>query len=139
MGNLKSQLESVKARLEGGWMRDDENCAFSPDEIDAIAYLNDDDEYISRDSGEILEFYPESGLDFIFSAALDFSFKCRPDGRLEYQGGEILISSGGPRIWIEPENCLIYGQMGDDRLSLSYSDEIGLFDGLGELFASNYA
>ena len=53
-----------------------------------------------------------------------------PDG--EYRGSKILITFGGPTIWIYASRQVVVGYWGGERIERSYRDMIGLSDLIAE-------
>ena len=56
------------------------------------------------------------------------------DGQGMYRGAEILVSFGGPNIWVMTENNTVRGVWGGDSFERHYDDNIGLDDYMEECY-----
>ena len=52
----------------------------------------------------------------------------------EYRGARILVSFGGPNIWINTRTNMVEGHWWEESASVSYDDAIGLDDTLREFW-----
>ena len=73
-----------------------------------------------------------SGFDYL-EDVLDIEYVI--NSRKEYLGARILVSFGGPNIWVDTRTKTVEGYWWGERAEASYShDEIGLDEACGELW-----
>ena len=72
-----------------------------------------------------------NGFDYIRDA-LDIEYIIGSDG--DYRGARVLVSFGGPNIWINTKRSVVEGYWWGDNCEFSYTDNIGLNDAVEELF-----
>ena len=101
---LKNHVLGIIETLEKGFDDDD---------------LNQDDE-------------PMTAMDYIFEA-LDIEYVVSSDKK-NCLGARILVSFGGPNIWINTREGIVEGYWWGERFSASYTDKIGFDDAITELF-----
>ena len=65
---------------------------------------------------------------------LSMEFKIGSEGG--YLGGEVLISFGGPNIWVDTRFNQVHGSWGGDSFQCSFEDVYGLDDILEEHYNS---
>jgi len=97
----------------------------NPKELDQ-EYIDD---YLDPDCyqpGDVI-----SGYDYL-NDALDIQYIV--SGNKEYLGARVLVSFGGPNIWINTLNNTIEGYWWADSAFASFEDNIGLNDALCELW-----
>ena len=82
-------------------------------------------EYFGSDNYEDLS--PATSL---LDNALDLSFKISREKQL--LDFEIIVALGGPNIWCD--STFVYASWGGERVEMSYTDEIGLFETMQELY-----
>lgn len=63
---------------------------------------------------------------------LDIEYKV--DSQLHYLGGEVLVTFGGPNIWIDTRHNQVHGAWGGDRVQFGYDDNMALDDCLSQLY-----
>lgn len=64
--------------------------------------------------------------------ALDIEY--RVNGNHEYRSGRIMVTYGGPNIYVDTSRRVIEGYWGSDSVEVPYDDSLGLDDALEELF-----
>lgn len=74
---------------------------------------------------------PMTAMDYIFTA-LEIEYIV--SSKREYLGARILVTFGGPSIWINTRNSMVEGQWGQDSAKCGYTDSIGLDDACQELY-----
>jgi len=79
--------------------------------------LNDDEPYTARD--------------YVFDA-LDIEYYIGSDG--EYRGARLLVTFGGPNIWVDVKTNYVEGYWGMDSYSCPFDDNMGLDDACRELW-----
>jgi hypothetical protein len=52
----------------------------------------------------------------------------------EYKGARVLVSFGGPNIWIDTDRGVVEGFWGEDYAKYEFRDNLGLDDYLEEMF-----
>ena len=62
--------------------------------------------------------------------ALDINYKIRADMKL--LDFELTVSLGGPNIWCDSQ--FVYGRWGNDRIEITYADNIGLYEAIEEIY-----
>ena len=76
-----------------------------------------------------------NGFDYL-QDALDIQYIVRADG--EYIGARILVSFGGPNIWIDTARQMVDGYWWSDSYSTSYhNDEMGIHEACRDLWEVN--
>lgn len=104
-------------------------------EIDGKFY----EEFFEDSDGNILtggvekDLHEKSGFDYL-SDALDVEYTISRSG--EYLGASVLVTFGGPNIWVDTRWNTVKGRWGSDRVDMSFDDEIGLDEACAELFES---
>lgn len=73
--------------------------------------------------GEVIE-YLNDILDYEFIVC----------SKKEYLGSRILVSFGGPNIWINTRSNIVEGYWGGDAIERPYNDEMGIDDYMAELY-----
>jgi hypothetical protein len=53
----------------------------------------------------------------------------------EYLGARVLITFGGPNIWIDTRRAMVDGYWWSEKASASFTDNLGLDDALQELWS----
>lgn len=129
-------LNSIEAEWDQEneiWL-DPENDAkplVNPDQYD---YIFDEIEDLWRlPDGEEVEAVPMTAYDFIEARALDIEYRISGHD-FSCLGAEILITFGGPNIWIDTKRNVVEGAWGSDRLSRGYTDNIGIDEAIAELW-----
>ena len=56
------------------------------------------------------------------------------NGKGEYLGARVLVSFGGPNIWVDTRKQIVDGYWWSDTKSARYTDSIGLDEALRELW-----
>lgn len=74
---------------------------------------------------------PMSGFDYL-SDVLDIEYRVGSDR--EYRSAELLVTFGGPNIWIDTKRNMVVGAWWGDHYEAPYRDEMGLDDACEELF-----
>ena len=74
---------------------------------------------------------PMSAFDYL-QDALDIEYIVNRGG--EYLGARVLVTLGGPNIWINTRTKTVEGYWWSDRAESSFEDNLGLDDALGELW-----
>ena len=92
--------------------------------------FNEYNETWYRDGAEV-EAVPMSAYDYI-GDALEIDFICNRER--ECKGAEILVTFGGPTIWIDTRYNNVVGAWGSDRITRSYTDNINLDEAVNELW-----
>lgn len=79
---------------------------------------------------------PEKGEDINdwFNNALDIQYIV--DQQKQYLGARILVTFGGPNIWVDTRYNRVEGYWGTEQEMWNYTDNIGLDDICRELFDS---
>jgi hypothetical protein len=83
---------------------------------------------------ELIEWQDEenqTAFDYL-NDALDIQYIV--DGAKNYLGAKILVTFGGPNIWIDTQHNTVDGYWWGDNSSFSYKDELGLDNACRELF-----
>ena len=73
----------------------------------------------------------QTAFDYI-SDALDIQYIV--NSAKEYLGAKILVSFGGPNIWINTQHNQVEGYWWGDDSTFSYEDKLGIDDAARELF-----
>lgn len=73
----------------------------------------------------------QSAFDYL-QDALDIQYIV--DSKKEYLGTRILVTFGGPNIWINTQYNRVEGHWGSDESTWSYKDELGIDDACRDLF-----
>ena len=156
---MKAQIISLIADIESPPLVDADNPENGPlqDQEHVDAYGYDDDEMEFKDAnGGLLKTGPNDivfdhdedlwktgyndEIDTVPLSAFDLLSNSLGidryilDSEKELIGAEILISFGGPNIWIDTLHNCVRGRWGSDQIDMSYTDNIGLDDALEELF-----
>ena len=92
--------------------------------------FNEQDETWYRDGAEV-EAVPMSAYDYI-SGALSLEYTV--DSKRQCLGGEVLVTFGGPNIWIDTRYNNVIGAWGTDRITRCYTDNINLDEAVNELW-----
>lgn len=90
---------------------------------DALSSLDKLAEYEETQQDEAFEQFCEGFLD------IEYIYNSRG----ELLGAEIVITCGGPKIWIETRYSKVVGAWGSDRFERSYEDGVGLEDMIREM------
>lgn len=77
---------------------------------------------------------PYSAFDYL-AEALDIEYIIDRDRN--YLGARVLVSFGGPNIWINTRTKTVEGYWWSDKYSTGYIDNIGLDDAIRELYECN--
>ena len=85
------------------------------------------------DHEEIEEGQPYSAYDYLFEA-LDIQWTL--NNNKTYRGARILVTCGGPNIWIDTTHNNVEGYWGTDRIDRGYQDNCGLDDAAEEIFGN---
>ena len=83
-----------------------------------------------HEEGKPDDFTP-TGYDYL-DDVLDIKYIVGSDGT--YYGAEILVTFGGPNIYVDTRDNTVYGYWGSDRAQWGFLDEIGLDDACEELY-----
>ena len=83
-----------------------------------------------HDEGEPDDFTP-TGYDYL-DDVLDIMYIVGSDGT--YYGAEILVTFGGPNIYVETRDNTVRGYWGGDKAQWGFLDNIGLDDACEELY-----
>ena len=83
-----------------------------------------------HDEGQPDDFTP-TGYDYL-DDVLDIKYIVGSDGT--YYGAEIMVTFGGPNIYVDTRDNTVYGYWGSDRAQWGFLDEIGLDDACEELY-----
>ena len=59
------------------------------------------------------------------------------DREKRYYSAELMVAGGGPTIWVSLNEMEVQGYWGGDRVTVPFSDNIGLDDYLEEMYASS--
>ena len=111
---LRSTCQRIASEIENGIEITKEN----------IDEYNDDGQY---EIGDMV-----SGFDYI-KDTLDIEY--RVSSKREYLSAEILISYGGPNIWIDTKKKAVVGAWWGDYFEVSYSeDKLGIDEACEEIF-----
>lgn len=78
---------------------------------------------------EIINARPMSGMDYL-TDVLDIEWRISSDK--EYRSAELLVSFGGPNIWIDTGAGKVIGAWWGDYAEASFTDEIGLDEACSE-------
>ena len=84
---------------------------------------------------ELIEWQDEenqTAFDYLNSDALEIKYVL--DEAQNYLGAKILVSFGGPNIWINTQHNTVDGYWWGDDSSFSYEDKLGLDDACRDLF-----
>ena len=108
------------------------------DMVKSIA-LNITNELIDQEPDEFERWHEEgkpddftpTGYDYL-DDVLDIKYIVGSDGT--YYGAEILVTFGGPNIYVDTRDNTVYGYWGSDRAQWGFLDEIGLDDACEELY-----
>lgn len=120
MSDLQNHVSHIADQLESP---DENYCRNRECEMDA----NEHGDCV--DCGETLG--PISGFDYLRDA-LDIEYIIGSDGG--YRGARVLVTFGGPNIWIDTQNNRVEGHWWSDSASVGFVDNIGLDDALCELW-----
>lgn len=90
---------------------------------DALSSVDKLAEYYSVSQDEAINSFIESVLD------INYIYNSRG----ELLGAEIVITCGGPKIWIETRYSKVVGVWGSDRFERRYEDGVGLEDMIREM------
>lgn len=93
---------------------------------------NEDGAWTNKD-GEEVTTQTQSAYDYL-SDVLDIEY--RVGGDKQYRSAEILVSFGGPNIWINTQYNRVHGAWGSDSYSAPFIDNMGLDDVCEEMFTS---
>lgn len=116
---LLNNILSIVDQLEGNVDVDDEGTQMSE-----LGYTWNDIAYEWQDeNGAQVDAHSMNGYDFL-SSALDIEY--RVSARGDYLGAEVLVTSGGPNIWVDTKRDQVVGAWGSDRIERGYTDNIGL-------------
>ena len=74
----------------------------------------------------------EDAVAAILDDALSLEFTT--DQNRNYMDSRILVTFGGPNIWINTRNDTVEGYWGRDHVEFRYTDEHGLYDACENLF-----
>ena len=55
----------------------------------------------------------------------------------QYYSAELLVAGGGPTIWVSLNEMEVQGYWGGDRVTVPFSDNLGLDDYCEEMYASS--
>ncbi len=88
-----------------------------PDE-DELNTENDDDE-------------PYTAMDYVFDA-LDIEYYIGSDGK--YRGARLLVTCGGPNIWVDVKTNRVEGYWWGDSYSCTFGDNMDLDNACRELW-----
>lgn len=66
------------------------------------------------------------------SDCLEITYHCT--AARDYLGARVLVSYGGPNIWVDTRFCTIEGYWGGTRVEWHYRDHMGLDDACAELW-----
>lgn len=105
MKDIEEQVRSIAQQISTG-------------EYDFDPEYSDDDE--------------PSAFDYLRDA-LDIQYIV--DGSAQYLGARVLVSFGGPNIWINTQTNTVEGYWWSDQAFASFTDELGLDDCLSEFWA----
>ena len=108
------------------------------DMVKSIA-LNITNELIDQEPDEFERWHEEgkpddftpTGYDYL-DDVLDIKYIVGSDGT--YYGAEIMVTFGGPNIYVDTRDNTVYGYWGSDRAQWGFLDEIGLDDACEELY-----
>ena len=81
-----------------------------------------------------LENHEGDVYEFMDDALSIESYMVFPDG--EFKGGEVLMSWGGPTIWITTWDSTVHGSWGSDSFTKHYGDNIGIHEYLEEIYST---
>ena len=59
------------------------------------------------------------------------------DREKRYLGAELMVAGGGPTIWVNLNTMEVEGYWGGDRVTVPFSDNLGLDDYLEDMYASS--
>ena len=59
------------------------------------------------------------------------------DSKCQYLGAELLVSFGGPNIWVHTIDNTVRGYWASDKETVIYTDNIGLNDMCAEIYSEN--
>ena len=89
-----------------------------------------------------LEYFEENGLevgdmvgasDYLeYEGAMDIEYTITAG--MDWRGGRIAVSLGGPNIFINTNNNYVEGNWGGDSVSIPFTDKIGIDDHLEECY-----
>ena len=74
--------------------------------------------------GEYFQVPSEDAINTLIEDMLDMDYIYNSSGEL--LGAEIMMTCGGPSIWIETRYSKVVGTWGSDRFERSYEDGVGL-------------
>lgn len=74
----------------------------------------------------------EYGIIDYLEGVLDIEYIVGASG--DYRGARVLVSFGGPNIWINTRTNTVEGRWWEDSVEASFEDSIGLDDTLRELW-----
>ena len=96
-----------------------------------IVFDNEDDTW--KDGfGDEIETTPLSAYDLISNSLRIDRYIL--DSQKELIGAEILITFGGPNIWIDTLHNCVRGRWGNDKIDMSYTDNIDLDEAISTFF-----
>lgn len=133
MTNLKSQVLSIVDDLENPRTVTSEDPTFYTE--DAGWYYDDDKEMWFDDEGEPRdddEVTTMSAYDYLGSEALDIEYIV--NSKREFIGARILVTCGGPNIWIDTQHDTVEGHWWGESHTEHFNDEMGLHYACEELW-----
>lgn len=98
----------------------------------ADEFWHSDDGDLILGGEEVTNYGPMSGYDYL-SDVLDIEYVIASDGST-CLGARILVSFGGPNIWINTRTNEVEGYWWGDTARASYNDEIGIAETIEELW-----
>lgn len=91
---------------------------------------NEDGTWVDED-GEEVDLTPPSAMDWL-EDALDIEYIVGSDRR--YLGARVLVTCGGPNIWVNTRTRTVEGYWWTDHAEASFTDNLGLDQALEELW-----
>jgi len=124
MSDLKDHVSQIAEAIsdpEQNW------CHSCECEVDPV--IDDDTDPHCPDCGEMV--YTISAIDWL-SDCLDIEYICSGDG--SYRGARILVTFGGPNIWVDTRRNVVDGHWWNDSACASFVDSLGIDDACAELW-----
>ena len=97
-----------------------------------LTWVEDAGVYRDEAGEEVTDVRPMTGMDYL-SDALDIEYVVSSDGT--YLGARVLVSFGGPNIWVDTRNNRVEGHCWGESFSCAFQDNVGLDEALEELWA----
>jgi len=112
--DLQSQVQAIAERINNGITYEDAGIDHKEHDAEPTAII--------------------SGWDYL-EDALDIEYRVGSD--MSYKGAEVLVTFGGPNIWIDTKHKCVRGAWWGDSAVAHYTDDaMGIDDALEELYES---